>query len=286
MRSVPYEAARVREFLVDLAATDGHPPLSEHKISTLGGDGNREGAWSDDTGLCLVAVSVHHRGAGHWATEAALAPRRRTSDGETLALELAVGLVPSGQRHSVWAFRPGQIDAALRLGYDRIRAVLRMAGPMPHDAPVTVPGITIEPMLDSEVGAYAAINNRAFAHHREQGSLTESEFRSLMALDWFEPEGVHIARSGGRVVGFCVMKHEHQAVGEVFLLAVDPDRAGKGIGRSLLRAGFGRLAKRGATRAQAWVDATNVAAVGLYEAVGMAVDFRTEELVMPSGKLA
>ena len=110
MRSVPYEAARVREFLVDLAATDGHPPLSEHKISTLGGDGNRAGAWSDDTGLCLVAVSVHHRGAGHWATEAALAPRRRTPDGETLAHELAVELVPSGQCHSGWAFRPGPVS--------------------------------------------------------------------------------------------------------------------------------------------------------------------------------
>ena len=82
------------------------------------------------------------------------------------------------------------------------------------------------------------------------------------------------------------MKHEHQAVGEVFLLAVDPDRAGKGIGRSLLRVGFRRLARRGATRAQAWVDATNVAAVSLYEAVGLAEDFRTEELVVPSEKLA
>jgi mycothiol synthase len=285
MRPTPYEAGAVRAFLVDLADTDGHPPLSEHKLSTLGGVGNRAGVWSDDAGLCLVAVSAHHRGAGHWATEAALAPRRRTPDGEAQAIERAVGLVPSGQRHSVWAFRPGQIDAVLRLGYDRIRAVLRMTGPMPHDAVVMAPGITIEPMVESEVGIYVAINNRAFADHREQGSMTEREFRSLMALDWFDPEGVHIARSGPRVVGFCVTKHEHQAVGEVYLLAVDPDLAGKGIGRSLLQAGFGRLADRGAALAQAWVDASNVAAVGLYEAVGLTGDFRNEEFVVPSGSV-
>lgn len=286
MRSVPYEAARVREFLVDLAATDGHPPLSEHKLATLGGERNLAGVWSDDDGICLVAVAAFHRGDGHWAVEAALAPNRRTANGERVAVERSVDLIPAGEPHSVWAFRPGQADAARRIGYEPVRAVLRMSGPMPAAAVVTVPGISIEPMRGGEIAAHVGINNRAFTHHREQGSMTEVDFRALMAHRWFDPGGVHVARSGERAVGFCVTKHEPHSIGEVYLLAVDPAFAGLGIGRALLEAGLHQLADQGAATAQAWVDAVNLSAVGLYEAVGLAEDFRTTEFVPPTASSA
>lgn len=283
MRSAPFEAARVHDFLADLTEVDGHPPFSEHKLASLGGDGNRVAAWSDDAGLCLVAVAARHRGDGHWAIEAALAPRRRTANDETLAIQRAVELTPAGEPHSFWAFRPGQADAALRLGYEQVRAVLRMSGPMPTAAEPTVSGISIKPMSGSEVVALLGVNNRAFAHHREQGSMTEDEFRSLMTLAWFDAGGVHVARSGGRIAGFCVTKPERREIGEVYLLAVDPDFAGLGIGRALLHRGLARLAERGAATAQAWVDAANVAAVGLYEAAGLFETFRTAEFVPSTG---
>ena len=283
MRSDSYEAVGVHEFLAGVADADGHPPLSEHKVTTLGRHRNLVGVWSDDAGLCLVAVAARHVGDGHWAIEAALAPRRRTADDEESAIERAIGLVSTGEAHSFWAFRPGQVDAADRLGYDRARAVLRMSGPMPTAALGSVPGISIGPMTGCEIDAIVDLNNRAFANHREQGSMTVDGFRSLMTLAWFDPAGVHVARSGERIVGFCVTKHEEHAVGEVYLLAVYPGQAGSGIGRELVQRGFAELADRGAVTAQAWVDAANQPAVGLYQAMGLAEDFRNSEFVPPTG---
>lgn len=283
MRSGSYEAVGVNAFLAEVADADGHPPLSEHKVTALQRDKNRVGVWSDDGGLCLIAVATRHAGDGHWGIEAALAPRRRTAKDEEAAIERATGLVSTREARSFWAFRPGQVDAAGRLGYNQARDVLRMSGPMPSVAPGSVSGISIGPMTERDIDAIVGVNNRAFANHREQGSMTANGFRSLMALSWFDPAGVHVARSGERIVGFCVTKHEEHAVGEVYLLAVNPDQAGSGIGRALAQRSFAGSADRGAVTARAWVDATNEPAVGLYRAMGLTEDFRNREFVPATG---
>ena len=177
-----------------------HPPLSEHKVATLGRVGHLAGVWGDDGGICLVAVAAWHPGDGHWATEAALAPRRRTVGDETAAIERTAELVPTGEPYSFWAFRPGQVDAALGLGYVETRAVLRMSGPMPAGAARSTSGISIGAMTARDVEGIVDVNNRAFAGHREQGSMTVDGFGSLMSLGWFDPTAVHVARSGERVV--------------------------------------------------------------------------------------
>jgi len=283
MRSALYEATVIREFLAEVAHADGHPPLSEHKVTTLGREMSRVGVWSDEEGLCVVAIAARHAGDGHWAIEAALAPRRRERIDEEAAIKQATGLVSAGEPHSFWAFRPGQADAARRLGYDQVRAVLRMSGPMPTARLGSVPGISIGPMAESDIDAIVGVNNRAFVNHREQGSMTVHGFRSLMGLAWFDPGGVHVARSAERIVGFCVTKQEEPAVGEVHLLAVDPELAGSGIGRALAQRGFSAMLERGAVTAQAWVDAANHPAVGLYQAFGLAEDFRNGEFLPVAG---
>jgi len=283
MRSAPHEVAGVREFLAGVADADGHPPLSEHKVTTLGREMSRVGVWSDAEGVCMVAVAALHAGQGHWAIEAALAPRRREAIDEEEAIERATGLISTGRAHSFWAFRPGQIDAVGRLGYDEVRAVLRMSGPMPTAWVGSVPGVSIGPMAGSDVDAIVGVNNRAFAGHREQGSMTVDGLRSLMDLAWFDSAGVHLARSRERVVGFCVTKQEEPAVGEVHLLAVDPEHVGSGIGRALVQHGLSALADRGVVTAQAWVDAANHSAVGLYQSLGLAEDFRNREFAPAIG---
>lgn len=278
MHPAPYDALSVRPFLEAVTEADGHPPLSEHKIMTMDRERSRVGVWTDRVGIGLVAVASRHAGGGHWAVEAALSPRRRTPEDEVSAVRCAAELAAPEEPHTLWAFRTGQIEAAKGVGYEEVRAVLRMSGPVPANAGKPVPGVSITQMTASDIEGIVAVNNRAFADHREQASMTAESFRSLTMLGWFDPDGVLIARADGRIAGFCITKYEGGAVGEVYLLAVAPDAAASGIGRALASRGFVWLADRGAATAQAWVDESNRPAAGLYRALGLAEDFRNREM--------
>ena len=240
MRPAPYDALSVRSFLAEVAEADGHPPLSEHKVMTMDQGRSQVGVWTDSAGIGLVAVASWHEGGGHWAVEAALASRRRTPTDEEAAIHRATELAAPGEPHTLWTFRTGQIAAARRVGYDEVRAVLRMSGAVPTNAGKPIPGVAITPMAAGDIEGIVAVNNRAFADHREQGSMTADRFRSLAKLKWFDPAS--------------------------------------GIGRALASHGFVWLANRGAVTAQAWVDETNRPAAGLYRTLGLAEDFRNREM--------
>jgi mycothiol synthase len=85
-----------------------------------------------------------------------------------------------------------------------------------------------------------------------------------------------------RLAGFCWTKvHEahdslsppgEPALGEIYVVAVDPDFAGHGLGRQLTLAGLDYLSSKGITEAMLYVDATNAAAVKLYVELGFTVN--------------
>jgi mycothiol synthase len=57
-------------------------------------------------------------------------------------------------------------------------------------------------------------------------------------------------------------------LGEIYVIAVDPDRAGKGLGRSLTVAGLQHLAKLGTSVGMLYVDNQNRAALNMYISLG------------------
>jgi mycothiol synthase len=61
-------------------------------------------------------------------------------------------------------------------------------------------------------------------------------------------------------------------LGEIYVIAVDPDFQGLGLGRALVLAGLDSLARRGLTVGMLYVDRTNRGAVHLYEDLGLTVD--------------
>lgn len=120
---------------------------------------------------------------------------------------------------------------------------------------------------DADEQAWLEVNARAFADHPEQGGVSSAGLRATMDEPWFDPDDFLVAvdADDGHMLGFHWMKQHSQTRGEVYVLGVDPDAAGRGLGKALLRAGLLHLRDDlGLTEAVLYVEGDNEAAVGLY----------------------
>lgn len=71
------------------------------------------------------------------------------------------------------------------------------------------------------------------------------------------------------LVGYDWLKIEPgSSTGEIYVLGIAPEAAGRGLGRALLGAGLARMVERSCTAADLYVEAENRAAVALYRSLG------------------
>jgi mycothiol synthase len=241
------------------------------------------------------------------AAELAVHPlRRRHGLGRALvraAMEVTDQTDPRG-RLRLWAHgdHPSAGALALSLGFVRARVLLQMrrslfaplleSTPKNRSASLHVSpgaprprlpeGVALRPFRPGEDDeAWVALNARAFADHPDQGRWTLRDLRLRMAEPWFDPEGFLLAVAGdGRLLGFHWTKvhgarghqheHQHEPIGEVYVLGVDPDAHGTGLGSALTVAGLRYLRGRGLDQAMLYVDESNVRAVSLYTRLGFA----------------
>jgi mycothiol synthase len=161
--------------------------------------------------------------------------------------------------------------------------------PLPSDVELR----TFLPGIDD--AAWLAVNAAAFADLPDQGRWSVDDLHRRMAESWFDPSGFLIATDAqGDIAGFHWTKvhggehphddhdherlhvegvdhshgHGHEALGEVYVIGVDPSHQGTGLGRSLLIAGLRQLAARGLAQAMLYVDAANAPAIALYSSLG------------------
>jgi ribosomal protein S18 acetylase RimI-like enzyme len=121
--------------------------------------------------------------------------------------------------------------------------------------------------------AWLAVNNRAFAGHAEQGGWTLDTVTQRMDQPWFDPDGLRLHERDGRLAAFCWTKIHESPIrtGEIYVIGVDPDFQGLGLGRELTLAGLDHMVGLGVRHAMLYVDGGNEAARALYDRLGFEV---------------
>ena len=211
-------------------------------------------AFAVDDAPVELAVHPGHRRRGH----ATALLQRLLDEGET----------------RFWAHGESEAARALASTFDlRVgRTLLRLNRPpvRPHQpSTATSDGIVIRTFRPTDLPGLLAVNRRAFADHPDQGAMDAADFEQRSTSDWFDPAGLFVAESGGTVVGFHWTKIESE-LGEVYVLAVDPDHGGRGIGATLLAHGLNHLCEAGVRAVELYVEADNTSARRLYDGFGFA----------------
>jgi mycothiol synthase len=270
---------------------DRHEPMAEHKRLALA-----------DAGVPVTAF-VLRDGAGRLTAYAQLAPARDSIGVEAVVrpdargadggASVAASLVTAARswmgahgggtlRWFLAAPRPPAAAAAGALGFELERRLLHLTVPLPLAEPDTARAAQVldpytvrafRPGQDEE--AWLVLNGRAFAHHPEQGGWTAADLAAREAAAWFDPSGLLLAFDGDRLIASCFTKVHHNVeppAGEIYVIGVDPDRHGSGLGRAMTVAGLAHLASRGLTRGMLYVDEDNRSAVDLYRSLGFTED--------------
>lgn len=256
------------------ARHDGVASLSEQTLLTLRA-GRSHALLRLVDGDVVAYAHLEPASDGEGASgELVVHPRhRRRGHGRAL---LRAMLREAGGSLRVWAH--GDLPAAAALaraeGLARVRVLLQMRRPFdgaPLPEPTIPDGVQIRTFqVGRDEEAWLRVNRRAFADHPEQGAWTIEDVRARQAEPWFDPEGLFLAERDGRVIGFHWTKVHPDPIGEVYVVGVDPDAQGLGLGRTLTLIGLHHLRERGLPGVMLYVDEANRPAVRLYEALGFA----------------
>jgi mycothiol synthase len=290
----------VRDLAAAAEAHDGVAPLSEQPLLNLGTDAEwithvvahtKSGSTigyvqidrSGETASAELVIHPEHRRNGHGrvllrtAERDATLPSRSGEPGQ------------HGKHLRVWAH--GDLEAARAFaraaGLRPVRELLFLARTLEAqgtELPTPPAGYrlrTFRPGVDD--AAWLRVNARAFATHPEQGRMTLDDLRARQAEPWFDPEGFFLlvpentgeADGEAEIAAFQWTKTEPGQPdgardGEIYVVGVDPDHQGKGLGGLMTAVGLTHLARTGATRAVLYVEGDNAPALATYERAGFA----------------
>lgn len=261
----PATAAALEHLIGRAAWFDRQPPFSDQTLVDA-----RTGSRTLLVGLradVVVAAAI----LGQGELEFVVDPEWRGVGFGTATLEQVLA---SG-RTGLLAWAHGDHPAARALaeshGFAPVRTLLHLVLEPLATPEVRVPeGFVLSDARDLDAAEWVALNARVFAAHPEQGRLTEDDLAARRAEPWFnEGDFLLLRDTAGTLVGYDWLKIEPgSTTGEIYVLGIAPEAAGRGLGRSLLGAGLARLMERGCTTADLYVEAENRSAVALYRSWG------------------
>ncbi|SMQ71834.1 mycothiol synthase [Agreia sp. VKM Ac-1783] len=254
---------------------DGQPPFNDQALVDAA-SGARSLVVAEHGDVIAGAVLI-----GNGEFEFVVDPEFRRNGLGTILLERILdGAEPdiAGWAHGD---HPASRILAERTGFEPIRTLYQLRMPVPGSpstgsgndglgAAAGDDGIVVDafrPGIDDE--AWVELNARVFADHPEQGSITVDDLHARMAESWFDADDFLVARQGDKLIAYNWLKVEGpDEPGEIYVVGVDSDYAGRGLGRMLMERAFDRLREGGISTAALYVDADNVGAVHLYRSLG------------------
>ena len=182
-------------------------------------------------------------------------------------------------------------------GFSPVRVLYKMVLPLDEstredlversDARALPENLRMRTYTGADEFPWLRVNAAAFAHHPEQGKLTLADLRERTGSDWFRPEGFFIAsekEDDASIAAFTWTKIPTGQVrgglspaGEIYVVGVNPDSQGGGLGRTLTLQALAYLALAADESGEPlhaielYVDADNTAAYSLYTSLGFSV---------------
>jgi mycothiol synthase len=295
-RIEPERRPAIERLLTEVGLAERRQALSDHLTLDLrngGGDRFVAVTAAHEAERPAIAYAQASRANEAFAVEMAIAPAER-SELDSLVAGLIDRLTAAisgsgGGAVNWWIHGDASLtDVAERMGFVETRRLLQMRMPLPSARSADVATRSFGVGQDEE--EWVRVNNRAFAGHGEQGGWTTDALRLRESESWFDPQGFRIHERDGRLAAFCWTKvhaateYEPESIGEIYVIAVDPDFHGIGLGSQLTLSGLDHLSSLGITIGMLYVDAANNTAVTMYERLG----YRTHtastvhHLVVPS----
>ena len=272
----------VLDLITETTRHDGIPAVAEHVLLHL-----RHGGDKDDRHIVIQNSESRIVGYAHLdltdevegpSAELVIHPAFRSQGFGRALLDRVTEL--SGARLRLWAHGdlPGAQHLAESKGFVRIRTVVQMRRTLNLTLPELDPQITLRSFeVGKDEEQWLALNNRAFVGHPDQGNWNRRDLDIRMKESWFDPKALILATENEKMTGFCWVKihggtkhqdHDHDPIGEIYVMGVDPASHGNGIGKQVTLAGLRFMQDQGIFSAMLYVDAANEAALGLYRSLG------------------
>jgi mycothiol synthase len=287
---LPSGAARaVRSLAAQAATDDGVEPLSEQPLLRL----------ADTT---PDPATVHVLARGHDARDHDLVGYAQLDLGSPASASAELVVTPAGRRRGVGAAllaRLGTLVAdppralavwahgdllaarafAARAGLVVVRELWQMrldlAAQPGGEVPALPDGVAVRAFVPGQdEDAWLTLNARAFAHHPEQGRMTRADLDAREREPWFDPSGLLLAERAGELLATAWTKVHPpdkaaaEAVGELYVVGVDPRAQGLGLGTAMTRIGLDHLADAGLHTVILYTEGDNTAAVRTYTRAG------------------
>jgi mycothiol synthase len=265
---------------------DGTPPIAEHVLLHLRHGGDKSGSHlvieENQKVIAYAHLDTTDLVAGP-SVEAVVHPQHRGKGLGVLILKEAIRIC--GDKTRIWSH--GDLSAAkaiaASLNLEHLWSNLLMSKPLGEIQLVTskYPIRTFIPGLDNQ--AFLSLNNKIFANYPDQGGWSEDALKVRLNESWFDDKGFFVAEDKGKLIGFCWTKmhgahthsqtgsdadHGHEALGEIYVLAVNPDYKGQGVGRNLTITGLNYLKYQGLNNVMLYVGVENKPAFNLYKSFG------------------